>query len=136
MRKSPLTGNQMSSVEFVERAAEMSRELTRMRTRGPGDIENAMRELERDYGLDYWITWRLRYRLQQIKDIGIGVYARIEAAHRAEHERQQRKHALSLEITRAICGNNHPAVVAAAALVGETPPEAKNASDVSTDDRT
>jgi len=113
MRKSPLTGSQMSSAAYVERAAEMSRELTRMRTRGPGDIENAMRSLERDYGLDYWITWRLRYRLQQIKDISIGVFARIEAAYLAEHERQQRKHSIELEITRAICGDRHPVVVEA-----------------------
>lgn len=134
MHKSPLTGSQMSSVEFVERAAEMSRELTRMRARGAGDIENAMRALERDYGLDYWITWRLRYRLRQIKDIGTGTYARIAEAYRCELERQQRKHAISLEITRAICGDNHPAVVAANALAGKKPAETKDAPDVPADD--
>ena len=59
MRKKPLKEKQM---DYVEEAAEWSGKMTRMRSRGPGDLENAMRSVERDYGIDYWLLWRLRYR--------------------------------------------------------------------------
>lgn len=117
MRKKGLAENQMSSVAFVEQAAWWSRELTRFRARGPGDLENAMRAIERDYAIDYWTTWRLRYRLSQVKDIGVTVYHRLQVAYRTEVERQQRKLELELECTRAIVGPDHPAVASAAALV-------------------
>lgn len=92
----------MSAGVFVERAAEISRELTRMRARGPGDTENAMRSIERDYGVDYWTIWRLRYRLSKIKDIGCEVYARLVAAYQSECEQQERLLAHELEIVRAL----------------------------------
>jgi hypothetical protein len=98
VRKSWLKNDQMSSVDYVERAALWSRELTRFRARGPGDLENAMRSVERDYCVEGGVLWRLRYRVRQIKDIGISVYARLEAAYFTECERQQRK--LQREIQR------------------------------------
>ena len=119
MRKTLLNGDQMSAVEYVDRAAGWSRELTRMRARGPGDTENAMRSLERDYGLDYWVQWRLRYRPTQIKALCVSVYARLEAAYRAECERQRRRLEIELEITKAKVGPHHPTVVAVQALVDE-----------------
>jgi post-segregation antitoxin (ccd killing protein) len=73
-----------------------------MRARGPGDTENAMRALERDYGIDYWTTWKLRYRLSQVKDIGVTIYARLEAAYYAECASQRRKLALQIENRQAI----------------------------------
>ena len=118
MRKLPLTDFQMTSAAFVERAARLSRDLTRMRARGPGDIENAMRSIERDYAIDYWTIWRLRYRCSQIKDIGASVLARIEAAYLAECERQRARLIHEIKITRTTAGPDHPAVVAAEALVG------------------
>lgn len=108
----------MSSVEYVERAARWSREMTHMRSRGPGDTDNAMRAIERDYGIDYWITWRLRYRCSQIKDIGVSIYARIEAAYHAECERQRRRLTIEIESTKAVVGADHPAVVQAQIVVG------------------
>jgi hypothetical protein len=107
----------MSAAEYVERAAWWSKELTRFRSRGPGDLENAMRAIEREYGLDYWLLWRLRYRRSQIKDIGISVYARLEAAYRAEVERQYDKLGDAIHNTRELVGDGHPTVVAAAAVV-------------------
>jgi hypothetical protein len=98
----------MSAAEYVERAAWWSKELTRFRSRGPGDLENAMRAIERDYGLDYWLLWRLRYRRSQIKDIGISVYARLEAAYRAEVERQYDKLGDAIQTTRELVGDGHP----------------------------
>ena len=76
---------------YLDEAAEWSRDLVRMRSRGPGDIETAMRSLERDYGVDYWVLWRLRYRRSALKDIGVAVYMGLKAAHRAECEKQMRR---------------------------------------------
>jgi hypothetical protein len=124
----------MSSVEYVERAATWSRELTRFRARGPGDTENAMRAIERDYGIDYWIIWRLRYRVSQVKSICASVYHRLGDAYLAECERQERKFALEFEITKALVGPHHPTVVAAAAVVGETEAEEGDATRISETD--
>jgi hypothetical protein len=109
----------VSDVAYIDQAVTWSKDLTRWRSRGPGDLENAMRDVERDYGVDYWILWRLRYRPSQIRDIGVSVYMRLRGAYEAERERQRRKLALEIEITKAITGPDHPAVVKAAALVGE-----------------
>jgi hypothetical protein len=107
----------MSASAYVDQAVWWSKELTRFRSRGPGDTDNAMRAIERDYGLDYWLLWRLRYRSSQIKDIGISVYARLEAAYRAEVERQYDKLGDAIHNTRELVGDGHPTVVAAAAVV-------------------
>lgn len=119
MHKSKLNGDQMSAVEYVDRAAGWSRELTRMRARGPGDTENAMRSIERDYAVDYWIQWRLRYRPSQIKALCVSVYARLEAAYFAECERQRRRLEIEIQTTKAKVGPHHPVVVSSSALVGE-----------------
>lgn len=119
MRKNGWENTQMSSVEYVERAAWWSKELARFRARGPGDTENAMRAIGRDYAIDYWLLWRLRYRAQQIKDIGVSVYARLEAAYRSECERQHARLAHELNITRAIVGPDHKVVRAVEAVVGK-----------------
>ncbi len=79
------------SVAYLDLAARWSRDLTQMRSRGPGDIENAMRAIERDYGVDYWVQWRLRYRRSALRDIGVSVFVALQTAYRAECERQLRK---------------------------------------------
>ena len=79
------------SVAYLDMAARWSRDLTQMRSRGPGDIENAMRAIERDYGVDYWVQWRLRYRKSALRDIGVSVFVALQNAYRAECERQIRK---------------------------------------------
>ncbi len=80
MGKKSLSEDQMSAAEYVDRAAQWSRDLTRFRSRGSGDLENAMRAIERDYGIDYWILWRLRYRKQSIKSLCVSIYARLAQA--------------------------------------------------------
>lgn len=89
----------MSQVAYLDEAAEWSRGLTRMRARGPGDTENAMRSIERDYGVDYWILWRLRYRKTALRDIGVSAYMALKAAYQAECERQLRKLRHEVSIT-------------------------------------
>lgn len=115
-----LTGRQMSETAFVEEAAQWSRELTRMRVRGPGDAENALRGIEQEYGINYWTLWQLRYRLAAVKKISAGTYALIKAAYDAERGRQFHKLRRDIERTAAIAGPDNHAVIAARALVDQT----------------
>lgn len=119
MSKIPLTDRQMSDAAYIEQAAHWSKELTRMRSRGPGDLENAMRGIEREYGVDYWTLWQLRYRVSRFKDIGVSVYVRLKAAYEAECARQLRRLKHDIEVTKQIAGPDCAAVRAASALVGE-----------------
>lgn len=119
MIKKFLTDWQMSEVAYIERAASWSKDLLRMRARGPGDLENAMRGIERDYGIDFWTQWTLRYRPGRLKDIGVGIYTRLQAAYMVECERQASRLRHEIEITKTIAGADHPAVVAAETLVGQ-----------------
>lgn len=119
MRKEYRSKDQMSCTAYLDEAAGWSRDLTRMRARGPGDTENAMRAIEREYGVDYWVQWRLRYRRRELKDIGVSVYMMLKNAYRTECERQLRKLEHAIEITEKITGPDAAAVRAAKALVGE-----------------
>ena len=86
-------------------------------SRGPGDTENAMRRLEARYGVPWRVFWTLRYRPPP--DILCGVFEKIQAAYRAEVERQLRQLRHELDITRLKLGPDHPAVREAEALVGK-----------------
>lgn len=118
MRKKRWMGNQMPQAAYLDEAAEWSRNLTRMRARGPGDTENAMRSIEREYGVDYWLQWRLRYRLSSLRDIGVTAYMTLKAAYAAECERQKRKLEHELRVTEQIAGTDSAAVRSAKAVVG------------------
>lgn len=102
---------------YVDQAAEWAKALTRSETRGPGDQPNAWRRLEARYGIPEYAFWSLRYR--KPKDVAVSLYMRLQAAYRAECERQQRRLMHEIEITKEIAGANHAAVRAAEALVGE-----------------
>jgi hypothetical protein len=116
--KKSLKECQMSEAAYVEQAVIWSKELTRMRTRGPGDLENAMRGIERDYGVDYWTLWQLRYRANRIKDIGVSIYMRLESAYQAERARQRRLYEGDQENTQ-VTGRIAASLVSAAdALAG------------------
>ena len=104
---------------YVEQAAIWSKDLTRMKARGAGDIENAMRSLEREYGVDYSTLWSLRYRQDRIKRIGVDFYMRLQAAYQAECERQMRKLQNEIKQTEEIAGPANRVVVAVRALAGE-----------------
>jgi hypothetical protein len=118
MHKKDWKGSQMPQVAYLDEAAEWSRSLTRMKARGPGDTENAMRSIEREYGVDYWLQWRLRYRLSSIKDIGVTAYMALKAAYAAECERQRRRLEHEIIKTERLVGPDHDAVRAAKAVVG------------------
>jgi hypothetical protein len=116
----------MSDAVYIDRAERWSKDLTRMKSSGPGDTENAMRRIEREYGIDYGFLWSLRYRRSQIKIISVSVYEKIALAYPAECSRQLRKLQHEIEITEAIAGPNCAAVGAARALVGETETKMKS----------
>jgi hypothetical protein len=109
----------MSDAAYLDQAAIWSKDLTRMRCRGPGDMENAMRSLERDYGINYWFVWQLRHRRDRLKTISVSVYERLKLAYQAECERQVRKLQNEITITEQITGPDSNAVRAAKALLGK-----------------
>ncbi len=114
-----LTGRQMSEAAFVQEAAHWSKELTRMRSRGAGDGDNAMRGIEQAYGIEYWTLWQLRYRIDKVKKISAGTYAKLRAAYDAERTAQFNKLKSDIERTEALAGTDSNAVRAAKTLVGE-----------------
>jgi hypothetical protein len=115
----------MSDAAFLDQAAAWSKDLTRMKARGPGDIENAMRQIERQYGVDYGFLWSLRYRRDRLRIISISVYESIRAAYRAECAAQMRKLENDLKRTEEITGPDNAAVRAAKALLDKTEGEVK-----------
>ena len=108
----------MSDAAYLDQAAIWSKDLTRMKSRGAGDIENAMRQIERQYGVDYGFLWSLRYRRERLRIISISAYESIRAAYRAECERQMRKLGNEIKRTEEIAGPNSNAVRAAKSVVG------------------
>ena len=82
-------------------------------------MENAMRSLERDYGINYWFIWQLRHRRERLKTISHSVFERLRLAYQYECERQVRK--LQDEITKT----NPDYVATAQALVREIDGEMK-----------
>lgn len=116
-------GLPMSDAAYLDQAALWSKDLTRMKARGPGDLENAMRRIEREYGVDYGFLWSLRYRRERLRTISISVYESIRAAYREECRRQMRKLENEIIRTEEIAGPDSGAVRAAKALVGTTTQE-------------
>jgi hypothetical protein len=107
----------MDSAAIVNQAAEWANFMVLREARGPGDLPNAMERLERRYGIAIQTFWALRYR--RPKDLLASVYLRLQAAHRAEVERQLKKLEHELAITAAIAGPHHPVVAAVEAVVGK-----------------
>lgn len=125
MVQKKLTERQMSDAAYIDQAVVWSKDLTRMRARGPGDMENAMRSLERDYGIDYWFIWQLRYKRDRLKFLSVSIYDRLKAAYQAECERQVRKLQHEITTTEQIAGPDNAAVRSAKALVGKDEGEVK-----------
>jgi hypothetical protein len=107
----------MSDAAYIDAAQRWSKDLTRMKARGPGDTDNAMRQIEREYGIDYGFLWSLRYRRDRLRTISISAYESIRAAYRAECERQLRKLEHEIVKTEQVVGANLASVRAAKALV-------------------
>lgn len=117
MVQKKLTDRQMSDAAYLDQAALWSKDLTRMRARGPGDLDNAMRSLEREYGIDYWFLWQLRYKRDRLKFLSVSVYERLRSAYAAECQRQVAKLRNEIASTEQIAGSGNAAVRAAKALL-------------------
>jgi hypothetical protein len=109
----------MSDAAYLDQATAWSKDLTRMKARGPGDTENAMRQIERQYGVDYGFLWSLRYRRERLRTISISVYEGIRAAYLAECAAQMRKLEHDIAKTGEAVGADNRVVVAVRALVGK-----------------
>lgn len=108
---------EQSDAALVERAALWAQAIVQRESRGPGDLDNAMRRLEVRYGVPFQALWALRYR--KPKALIASIYLRLQAAYEAECARQMRQLKHELETTRRKAGAFDPAVAAAAAVVGE-----------------
>lgn len=106
----------MSGVAFVDDAATKARDLVNRETRGPGDLDNAMRRIERKYGVPYSVLWALRYR--KPKDLLISAYLRVVEAYEAQREEQMRRFEHERSITQAKGRVAEGLVSAADALAG------------------
>lgn len=100
----------------VATARDWATKLAQRESRGPGDTENAMRRLEARYGIPWRTFWSLRYRPPS--DLMCEVFRQLEAAYRAECERQQRLLQHDLDLARHSLPTTHPALVAAKAALG------------------
>jgi len=109
----------MSDAAYLDQAALWSKDLTRMKARGPGDTENAMRQIERQYGVDYGFLWSLRYRRERLRTISISVYESIRAAYLAECAAQMRKLEHDIAKTEKIAGPDHHLVASARDVVAK-----------------
>jgi hypothetical protein len=109
----------VSDAAYIDAAQRWSKDLTRMKARGPGDTENAMRMIEREYGIEYGFLWSLRYRRERLRTISISAYESIRAAYQFECERQMRKLQNEIKRTEEIAGPDSAVVHAAKALARE-----------------
>jgi hypothetical protein len=115
MCKKFLQGASVSGATYIADARRWAQALTKTESRGPGDLENAWRRLESRYGIPFGAFWSLRYRPP--KDVAATLYHRLCAAYEAECERQIRRLAHEIEITKQKAGARHAAVASAEALV-------------------
>lgn len=100
----------------VTKARSWASELVRRESRGPGDMENAMRRLETKYDIPWRVFWALRYRPPT--DLFVRVYLQIQSAYVSECERQERLLRHEIAITKLKVGPHSKAVRAAEAVVG------------------
>ena len=124
--KKSLRECKVSEAAYIDNAEQWSKDLTRMKARGAGDTENAMRQIEREYGIDYGTLWKLRYRRSSAgvshhklrirnpfqarikhngKDRSIGVFPTFEAARKA-YEREANKHFGEFSPARILSGRD------------------------------
>ena len=115
MSKKPLRVEQMTTA--VSEAREWAKWLVQRETRGPGDLENAMRRIEARYGISFSTLWSLRYRPP--KDIFVSTYELLRSAYLAEHEKQERLLRHEREITKAKSRIGAALVRASSSLAGE-----------------
>jgi hypothetical protein len=113
-RKNSLQGEQVSDA-CVEEAARYARALVHMRTRGPGDRDNAIRAVARECGLPKGSVWGLLYR--RPAHVWAHVLKNLHDGYNRAREEQLRLLEHEIAITRLKAGSAHNSVQEAQALV-------------------
>ena len=101
--------------ELVAEARGWAKDLTRRETRGPGDLDNAMRRVAGRIGVPYGALWSLRYRPP--KGVLASIYFALRDAFEAERARQFQALKNDLETTERTAGPDRYLVLAARAVV-------------------
>lgn len=104
-------------VSCVTEAQSWANKLVARESRGPGDMENAMRRLEARYGIPWRTFWSFKYRPPT--DVFVRVYLQIRAAYLSECERQERLLRHEIEITKLRIGADAVVVRKIEAVVGK-----------------
>ena len=105
----------MTELAYGDAAKDWANKLILGESRGPGDIDNAMRRLARRYDVPYRVLWALRYR--PAKDPRTLIYFRLQAAWQDFRERQLKALQHDIEVTQIIAGPHANSVRAAKTLV-------------------
>lgn len=105
---------------FIEEASTWADTLVHNESRGPGDYVNARRRLANKLKIPHGKLWDLKYRSPA--SICVSIYFALRNAYQAECERQLRRLAHELEITKKIAGSDGRAVSAAETLVEKAKP--------------
>lgn len=111
--------DEMSTALLIQ-SRERAAYIVNRESRGPGDLDNAMRRLETKRGVPYTVLWAFRYRPP--KDILVSIYLKIECAFNevCEEERKRLEH--SIQISRLSARPGAPdslAIRAGLALAGK-----------------
>lgn len=117
MCKKSLQETQMSDVSTVDLAAGWADRLVKFESRGPGDMDGAMRRVARRHGLTYSLFWKLRYR--RPSDVMASAFFILRDAYRAECAKQRGRLSHELELTKAITGADCPDLRSVEALVDQ-----------------
>jgi hypothetical protein len=117
MRCKSLLRQEQKMPSAVACAQEWAKAIVQRESRGPGDLENAMRRIERRYGVPYSVLWACRYRPP--KDMQVSVWLKLQAAYVAECERQERLLKHERETVEATNAVSSALLRAAARVAGE-----------------
>lgn len=121
MSKNTLTERQMSNRCHMSQATAWADELIREETRGPGDLDNAMRRVARRANVTHGFLWKLRYR--NPKDVLAGQFFNLQRAWTELKSRQMRNLRNEIEKNAALFGDESDPVQAARALVAASDEE-------------
>lgn len=95
----------------VEAATDYVRTMVQRESRGPGDLDNAMRRLETKYGLPFWTLWHLRKG--RAKSVEASLLARIRGAYLDMCQRQASNLLHEIETEAAANGDDLDSDIAA-----------------------
>ena len=106
---------EMSAVGLVDEASAWAEKLVLRESRGPGDLNNAMRRISKRHGVPYAALWRLRYR--RPKDVMASIYFALQGAYEVERSRQLKALQHEIDIEKAAGRTSTNSYLAATSVV-------------------